>query len=323
MKLFKVIKHQASQIPQHAPARTSPRKTQGVLLHGQCRVGCLPRTIFREKGPGASRLNNTCSQRPELEGVFAVVSGGINLLSDAIIGWGPGHVNSSKLFLSSHGGVGLIGASQNVVQGVLVNGSMGKVIDFMTIGEALKRGLSISAPSNNSEGYGDDLDSYDGLEYDEDSNLQIPPTQPPQYQYRTYIEEHILASYDADPTIAKRPTQLRYITNHTFLLTDEYPLVHFTNDRKLLCVPMFFDRVGLMGNIEARRVQVPLILSWAITIHKSQGQTLDFVKVDFENIFADGQGKILFWEFLQTNLMCFLVKHMLHYLVRHQWRVFN
>jgi ATP-dependent DNA helicase PIF1 len=62
----------------------------------------------------------------------------------------------------------------------------------------------------------------------------------------------------------------------------------------MLCIPLFFDHVGIMGNIEARRVQVPLILSWAITIHKAQGQTLDHVKVDFNNMFAEGQGSILF-----------------------------
>lgn len=179
---------------------------------------------------------------------------------------------------------------QNVIQGELVNGSMGKVVDFMTVHEAREKNIPISAPSNNDEDE-DDLKTYDGLDYDEDDDLKSPPMQPPPYQHRTYIEEHILDCYSADPTIAKRPTQLRDITGHAFPPNKEYPVVHFANESQLLCVPVYFDRIGLMGNIEARRVQVPLILSWAMTIHKSQGQTLDLVKVDFEGIFADGQGK--------------------------------
>ena len=44
----------------------------------------------------------------------------------------------------------------------------------------------------------------------------------------------------------------------------------------------FNKRVGLM--------QLPLIYSWAITIHKSQGLTLDYAIIDIgSNIFADGQ----------------------------------
>jgi ATP-dependent DNA helicase PIF1 len=39
----------------------------------------------------------------------------------------------------------------------------------------------------------------------------------------------------------------------------------------------------------AQRVQIPLKLAWAVSIHKSQGMSLDRVSIDFSRTFADGQ----------------------------------
>jgi hypothetical protein len=43
---------------------------------------------------------------------------------------------------------------------------------------------------------------------------------------------------------------------------------------------------------ELQRVQIPLALAWAATIHKSQGQTLDYAITNFAQIFAPGQAYV-------------------------------
>lgn len=88
-----------------------------------------------------------------------------------------------------------------------------------------------------------------------------------------------------------------------------WPLVRFANDRTLLCNPAEFSIENAFGKAEAIRVQVPLILAWALSIHKSQGlsdvrvtfsfariedlkgQTIERVKVDLSKTFEKGQGK--------------------------------
>lgn len=43
------------------------------------------------------------------------------------------------------------------------------------------------------------------------------------------------------------------------------------------------------GTVIASRCQMPLILAWAITIHKSQGQTIQRLRVDLADVFESGQ----------------------------------
>ncbi|THH11770.1 hypothetical protein EW145_g431 [Phellinidium pouzarii] len=71
-----------------------------------------------------------------------------------------------------------------------------------------------------------------------------------------------------------------------------WPLVRFISGRVLLCVPLEFSIENFRGWMEVKRDQVPLILAWALSVHKSQGQTLDRVKVNLARTFEKGQAYV-------------------------------
>jgi len=76
----------------------------------------------------------------------------------------------------------------------------------------------------------------------------------------------------------------------------EYPLVRFHavdgTQRNILCVPEDWKVELPTGEVQAARKQLPLILAWALSIHKAQGQTLERVKVDLGKVFEKGQAYV-------------------------------
>lgn len=75
-----------------------------------------------------------------------------------------------------------------------------------------------------------------------------------------------------------------------------YPVVRFRRMdhtfRNVLLHPETFSVENIEGEVLASRTQVPLVLAWALSIHKAQGQTLQYVKVDLAKTFERGQAYV-------------------------------
>lgn len=73
-------------------------------------------------------------------------------------------------------------------------------------------------------------------------------------------------------------------------ITDN-PIIETRDGRELVIAPADWA-LEESGKVRAKISQVPLRLAWAITIHKSQGQSLDAAAIDLSRAFEFGQGYV-------------------------------
>ena len=94
----------------------------------------------------------------------------------------------------------------------------------------------------------------------------------------------------------KNATDRRYANGSIGTVIDfepgtEYPIVEFRNGRTVSMIPDSWElRDG--DKKRASITQIPLRLAWAITVHKSQGMTLDAARIDLRKAFVEGMGYV-------------------------------
>jgi len=73
---------------------------------------------------------------------------------------------------------------------------------------------------------------------------------------------------------------------------NRFPIVEtFYEKRLIVAAPMSWI-IEEDGGVLAEIIQVPLRLAWAITVHKSQGMSLDAVEIDLSKSFEKGMGYV-------------------------------
>jgi ATP-dependent exoDNAse (exonuclease V) alpha subunit len=94
----------------------------------------------------------------------------------------------------------------------------------------------------------------------------------------------------------KNSTEKKYVNGSLgtvidFHPTTHYPIIEFTSGREVSMEPDTWElRDG--DKKRASITQIPLRLAWAITVHKSQGMTLDAALIDLRKAFVEGMGYV-------------------------------
>ncbi|GAA0799060.1 AAA family ATPase [Psychrobacter piscatorii] len=140
------------------------------------------------------------------------------------------------------------------------NGTMGELIGFAAV--------KIDDSKDSSDALIEDDSSSDS----EDTSVATDK--------KTTKDKKSAAKKEAEKPKAKKTT------------TQKMPVVRLNSGREVIAEPEEWIIEDETGDVLASYLQVPLCLAWAITIHKSQGMTLDAAEIDLSRTFELGQGYV-------------------------------
>ncbi len=109
--------------------------------------------------------------------------------------------------------------------------------------------------------------------------------------------EHLKLKIGAEGMFIKNDTSGRYVNGTRCIVVgfdkseESWPVVK-TYDNKIIVAYPEEWKYEDNGAVHAMLTQVPLRLAWAITIHKSQGMTLDAAEIDLGDAFEPGMGYV-------------------------------
>ncbi len=111
------------------------------------------------------------------------------------------------------------------------------------------------------------------------------------------VQENMVLKKDAVVMFIKNNPEKGYINGTTGIVIDfskdgNLPIVKLSNGYTVKVPLEDWSIENDKGSITAKVSQLPLKLAWAITIHKSQGMTLDSAQIDLSKTFEVGQGYV-------------------------------